>query len=85
MSGTYNIQLLTLTTTTLGPGLYYMAMSCDNTTANFAIQQIGQSLKTPYTGLAQMDSAFPLPASATFATLGQDQIPLFGLSTRSTI
>lgn len=84
-SGTSAIQIVTVTTTTIGPGLYYLALVLDNATGTIASYPIGQVLKTKFTGAAQMASAFALPSSATFATLGQDSLPLVGLSTRSTI
>lgn len=84
-SGAGTLQVLTVSTTTIGPGTYYMAMAADNGTASYFKGAVGQVLRTRVTGCAQMATAFPLPATATFAIVGQDYIPLIGLSTRNTI
>jgi hypothetical protein len=72
----------------LGPGLFYLAIAMDNTTG--ALQAgttggVGNLESASIFGAAQMASAFPLPATATLATVGQDYIPVFGLSTRSVV
>lgn len=84
-SGTSAIQLISCTATTIGPGVFYLAMASSSTTGTFATYIIGQVLKTKFAGVAQMASALPLPATATLATIGQDSIPLIGLSTRTSI
>lgn len=70
---------------TLTPGAYYMALASDGTTGtNFRA-----SLSTPngsYTEMLMQTSAFPLPATATFATSSAETfLPLFGFSTVTTI
>lgn len=85
MSGASGIQVVTVTSTTLPVGRYYMAMASDSATATFATYVIGQVLKTKFTGMAQQATAFALPTTAALATMGNDYIPLFGLSTRSSI
>lgn len=67
--GTISVpQFADVTDVTLTPGLYYMAMSVDNTTAT--IQRSNSSTTAPLcraSGLGQMAGAFPLPSTATLA------------------
>jgi len=59
----------------LGVGTYYMAMSVDNITASvFRIANV-QVPVLRACGLRQQTSAYPLPATATFATLGNNYCP----------
>lgn len=85
MAGASALQVIACAATTIGPGVFYLAMACSSATATFATYTVGQVLKTKFTGIAQMSTALPLPATATLGTIGQDAIPLFGLSTRSSI
>lgn len=68
---------------TLTPGIYYMAMAYDGTgnISRYASSSTLQRFIT--TGCYQQASAFPLPATATFATLTNNYIPTMGLSQRS--
>jgi hypothetical protein len=84
-AGTSTLQVFTVAATTLGPGTYYMALALDNTTATIFRGIVGQVLRTRFTGMMQQATAFPLPTTATPAIIGQDYIPMMGLSTRSTI
>lgn len=84
-AGTTTLQVVTVTTTTIGPGLFYLALACSSTSELVYKTIIGQVLRTKFTGMAQQATALPLPATATFATVGQDYVPLVGLSTRSSI
>src|SRR5262245_9106793 len=62
----------------LGAGLYYLAMAANNTTGQFltaATQFWGHSV-----GAYQQLSAFPLPATATFAQGQLLRVPKFGLT-----
>jgi hypothetical protein len=69
----------------LGAGLYFMAMACDNTTAQFFAMGFGGLGFCQGSGIFQQASAFPLPAQATFAIPTQDYLPKFGFSTESTL
>lgn len=77
-----------LTDTTLPPGLYYAAMSCDNTTTNrwtrWTVATIG-TLKWQSLGCWKQASAGPgsFPTTATPADLTNTAFPVFGLITRS--
>ncbi len=67
-SGTSAIQTFNITDTLLNPDLYYIALALSNTTGTFLQHTFGDSQQTREIGVLQMASAFPLPASATFAT-----------------
>lgn len=68
---------------TLTPGIYYMAMAYDGT-GNISRYSSSSTLQRMITtGCYQEASAFPLPATATFATLTNNYIPTMGLSQRS--
>lgn len=63
----------------LAPGRYMFALAVSNTTATFSVA----SSSTVYLKLLrcfEMASAFPLPATATFATIADSVIPLMGIS-----
>lgn len=79
-SGTTVVQAVTITTTTLGPGQYYMALAMNGTTGTFF--KTGSAVQILHTeGILNQATAFPLPATATFATASQIYTPLFGLAT----
>lgn len=84
-TGTAAIQALSITPTQLSAGAYYMAMSMDNTTGTIYKNVIYNTLGNRAAGMAQMASAFPLPASATFSAATTGNIPVFALTTRSVI
>lgn len=64
--GSSTEQVLDITDTTLGRGLYYLALAGDNGTSNF-VQATASVQKLRLLGVLQMASAYVLPASATFA------------------
>jgi len=79
-SGTSVNQKFTLASAlTLAPGRYFMAMSVDNTTAT-VIRATCSAPSGRVCGSQMMDSAFVLPATATFARYAGSHIPLFGFS-----
>jgi hypothetical protein len=71
----------------LAPGRYYMGVACSTTGYTAAIQSTSlvELTRCRAGGCVQMDTAFPLPATATFAELTSAYVPMFGLSTRSFI
>jgi hypothetical protein len=81
-SGTNAIQTVGITDITLGPGLYYMAMSLSS-----AVGTIFRNAPTAYlsemSGVYEEASAHPLPATATFAASAQTYIPAFCISSVS--
>jgi len=76
-AGTTDLQFFDIADLILGPGRYYMAVALDNGTgtlqrANIIVARL-QCL-----GLAKQASAFPLPATATFATVTAAYLPVVG-------
>lgn len=67
------------TDTTIGPGIYYMALACSNNTDTYYRLSSAAPTMTAY-GVLVEDSALPLPATATMAI---DQalayMPMMGL------
>lgn len=77
-SGTTAIQFLDITDTYLSPGRYYLAAAMNGTTGamrrfNYAV------IRQQMLGVYKMATAFPLPATATFATPTASAIPLIGV------
>lgn len=81
-SGANALQIADTTNVRIGPGLFYLAIVFNNTTAT--IRRFAPAALTTdmckMIGMAQMDSAFPLPDTATFATVSQAFIPYFAIS-----
>lgn len=63
-----NAQFVDVNDTVLTPGLFYMAMAADNTTLSILSGAVG-TIQSMLLGMAQQSSAFPLPATATFARI----------------
>lgn len=64
-------QIIDVTDTRIGPGLYYLALSADGT-INFGMRAAAGTTPVPsqkirLLGIMEMTSAFPLPAVATYA------------------
>lgn len=68
----------------LGQGLYYLALAADNVTATYGVGATGLLEMTRTLGMASMAAAFPLPATATLATITADYIPSCGISLGAT-
>ena len=79
-----SLQEFDITDTAIAPGLYYLAVSLDNT-ANTLYRISGTVPGTRSLGLLQQASAHPLPASATYATMASTIYPLIGLTTRTLV
>jgi hypothetical protein len=69
----------------LGSGLYFMALAMDNTTGTLFAMGFGGLPFYIGAGIFQQASAFPLPATATFALATSDYLPKFGLSTEGSL
>jgi hypothetical protein len=83
-AGTSTNQAFNITDMTIGPGLFYLAVAMDNTTGTlFATTASALNLK--FMGFAQEASAFPLPATATFATNAGTFMPIIGFTSRSVL
>jgi hypothetical protein len=81
-SGTATIQAFNITDTELGPGLYYMAIAMNGTTGTlYSSLPTARALRAM--GCFNQATAFALPATATFASVANAYIPVFGLTTRS--
>jgi hypothetical protein len=68
-SGTSALQVFDVTDTWLGPGRFYLAVAMDNTTGTLFRATLGSTQIDAGIGLLIEASAFPLPATATFATI----------------
>lgn len=84
MAGT-GVIAYNITDTEIGPGLYYMAVAIDNTTAQLTRITFTATAVTKVLGLAEQATAFPLPATATFATSASNYVPIIGLTVRSSV
>lgn len=79
------VQTFDITDTTLLPGTYYLATACNGTTgaiSRFAPTGAGFCASC---GMLQAASAFPLPASVTYAACGQEYIPYVMATVRTVI
>ena len=84
-AGTSDLQAFNITDTQIGPGLFYIAIAKDDIVGTLIRITTGASWNWQVLGLAQQASAFPLPATATFAAYGQLLCPFIGLSTRDVL
>jgi len=81
-----DVQSVNITNVTLGTGLFFLALACDNITAQFmAINSFTNLGFYKTLGVYQQASAFPLPAMATFAAPTQNFLPIVGITPRSTL
>jgi hypothetical protein len=84
-AGTSVIQEFNITDTLLLPGLYYLAIAADNTTGTFEVWSANAAILRSLGILMQL-TAFPLPATATFALYaGTTRVPFVGATLRSVV
>lgn len=83
-SGANSLQKVSLTSTTLEPGVYYMAIARPGTTNTIA-SVVPTAGAMSSVGVYEMATAFPLPSTATFATSPTAFIPSIGISNNSTL
>lgn len=76
-SGTNVCQVIDITDTLLGDGDYYLALAMDGTTGT-VFRAAPQATRLRTAGVLQQASAFPLPATATFAAVASAFLPFFG-------
>lgn len=69
----------TFTTTTIGPGLYYLAMSCSLATATVWRVSLA-AREARLGGVFTVTTAHPLPSSTTATVTGSGVVPVFGFS-----
>lgn len=83
-SGTSQIQSVDIADVLVGPGVFYVALAVDNVTATVFIENAGTAPPfSAFLGLATQDTAFPLPATATFASHAVGHWPQCGFSART--
>ena len=84
-AGTNAYQTFNITDILIGPGLYYMAVALDNTTATvFRVASTISAEVWRALGLAQQAAAFPIPSVGTPAVMANNYLPLVGLDTLGT-
>lgn len=81
-SGTSQEQVVDCTDTLLLPGLYYMAMARDAAASANGWTQ--NTFHAQMAGIRQMASAYPLPSTATFASVSTATFALFQALGRGT-
>lgn len=87
-SGINVIQEFDVTDTVMGPGLFYLAKASNDQATSFRWVHPSATAPTEFLqtlGMAQMATAFPLPATATLAAIAQNYVPLIGLSRRTLV
>lgn len=84
-SGTSQVQLIDITDTTLGPGLFYLALACNGTSATFLSHSSATAALASVAGIYSQNTAFALPATATFATPATVYVPVIGFTVAPTI
>lgn len=83
MAGTGNLQDVAALVAQLGPGRYYLAASSSSGTATIWGYTGYPAGLLAGVGLAQQESAHPLPAIATPAAYTRTFLPVFGLSSQA--
>ena len=78
------LQPLDIADTVLARGTYYLSFAASSATATFTRIVLNTQICRA-AGLLQQNTAFPLPATATFATYGSSFVPLCGLSLRTLV
>lgn len=80
------VQLVNITDTVLTPGVYFLAMNCDNTTASFTRGSIATALQLQSYGVQQQAvGAVALPDPATFADPASAYFPMLAVATKSSV
>ncbi len=82
-SGTTAIQIVDTTDTVVGPGLFYLALACDNTTAAFGMASSFTNPMIQILGCAEVATSFILPATVTLGSTSRTSIPHCGCSLES--
>jgi hypothetical protein len=82
-TGTNALQVVNVTDTRIGPGLFYMALTFDNTTSacmGFAPAALTTQMTRMLGLMEETPGSFGLPATATFSTVSQALIPFTAMS-----
>lgn len=83
-SGVSVSQSVSVSSLTLQRGTYYFAMAMDGTTDVLAQISIGAVFSRAF-GVLQQATAFPLPATATFATMTAVRFPIVGVTIQGVV
>lgn len=83
-SGTNAPQFFNITDIMLSPGRYYLAVAMNNTTGTMFRANL-TTIRNSQLGVAKMATAFPLPATATFATTTSGFLPFIGAEIKAMI
>lgn len=83
-SGTSTLQVFDITDTPIGPGKFYLALAQNGNTGRH-FRWNASIMDAQHCGIYTQESAFALPATATFATPASGYIPAFGLATATTV
>lgn len=83
-SGTSTLQVYSVTATTIGPGRFYLALANSGSASRFFATGVS-AVRAKTLGVYEMTSAFPLPATATFATISSAYQPMIGLATTTLV
>ena len=84
-SGTNTIQEVNIADTSLAPGRYYLALACDNTTAEFFRVAFSSVHLAKTLAFSEQASAFALPSTATPVVPTYALLPMFGVSLRTLV
>lgn len=68
-------RIVDVTDTFIGPGMYYLAMATDGVTGYYATATSVTISNQKLMGCREMETAFPLPSTATFATVSTAFLP----------
>lgn len=79
-AGTSQSQSISITPTTLGPGLIYLAIASSSTSAAFVCMKNAAAHFAQFFGGYEQLTALPLPAAATFASSSSFFVPLIGFT-----
>ena len=84
-SGTSTLQEFDITDTLIGSGMFYLAAAMDGVTGTvFRLSGPGTT-RIMQLGMAEQNTAFALPATATFVTRSNDFTPIIGLTIRTLV
>lgn len=81
-AGTNAKQSFDVTDTLVMPGLYFMAVAADSTSATFATVSMQSNAQARLHGASQQTSALPLPSTHTFANMAAASIIDCGIAFR---
>lgn len=85
-AGVNAIQTFNVTDIAIGPGLFYLAGSMNNTTGAVANSSLSSAVVGDKAmGCFMQNTAFPLPATWTIASDGRNFVPVIGISRATTI